>query len=113
MFGGNEAMQKSSTMPDERLHKRHNILTYNFVRSQITMGYCFMVHLKFEFNIADIESKNWGYNKVWNLLLKPLFRTIGDTANFYINDDPRVLNIIPVEDSYGNKMGSDNYLSHR
>ena len=98
MFGDNEAMQKSSTMPDARLHKRHNILTYHFVRSQIAMGYCSMVHLKSEFNIADIVSKNWGYNKVWNLLLKPLFHTIGDTANLYVNDDPSMLNIIPPED---------------
>ena len=57
-----------------------------------------MVHLKSEFNIADIVSKNWGYNKVWNLLLKPLFHTIGDTANLYVNDDPSMLNIIPPED---------------
>ena len=99
MFGDNKAMQKSSTMPDAQLHKRHNILTYRFVRSQIAMWYCLMIqHLKSEFNIADIVSKNWGHNKVWNLLLEPLFRTIGDTANFYVNDDPNMLNIIPVED---------------
>ena len=72
-----------------------------------------MVHLKSEFNIADIVSKNWGYNKVWNLLLKPLFHTIGDTANLYVNDDPSMFNIIPAKDSYGDKMGNDKYISYK
>ena len=36
VFGDNDTMIKSSTIPHARLHKRHNILSFHFVRSTIS-----------------------------------------------------------------------------
>ena len=60
LFGYNEeAMQKNFTNLDaSKFHKCHNIITYYFVRSQIVRKYCFVAHMKLQFNISDIESKN-------------------------------------------------------
>ena len=36
VWGDNESMINSSTIPDSKLHKRHNILSFHFVRSMIS-----------------------------------------------------------------------------
>ena len=54
-------MINSATIPDTKLHKRHNILSFHFVRSMIACGYINLQHLKSECNIADILTKHWGY----------------------------------------------------
>ena len=39
VWGDNESIINSSAIPDAKLHKRHNILSFHFVRSMISKGY--------------------------------------------------------------------------
>lgn len=64
IFGDNESMIKSSTVPFARLHKQRNILSYHYVRSQIAAGYINLVHIPSEFNASNVLSKHWGYQQL-------------------------------------------------
>ena len=44
------------------------------------------MHIKSEFNCSDVLTKNWGYNTVWQHILKPLFHYAGNTGNFMYDD---------------------------
>ena len=80
MFGDNEAMIKSASFPNARLHKRHNILSYHYVRNIIAQGFINLQHIKSEFNASDILSKNWGYQSAWKEILRPIFHIYGDVG---------------------------------
>ena len=86
VFGDNESMIKSSTIPHARLHKRHNILSYHYVRSMIASGFLNMQHLPSEYNAPDIYSKNWGYQSAWKQILQPIFNWSGDVNNLIEQD---------------------------
>ena len=86
VFGDNDTMIKSSTIPHARLHKRHNILSFHFVRSTISCGYINMQHIRSEYNFADVLSKNWSHQSVYDLLLKPLFHHVGNTEDLFEHD---------------------------
>ena len=87
VFGDNESMINSSTIPHARLHKRHNILSYHYVRSMIASGFLNMQHIPSEFNAADILSKNWGYQSAWKNTLQPIFNWAGDVGDL-VEQDP-------------------------
>ena len=89
VFGDNESMINSCTVPHAKLHKRHNILSYNFVRSMVACGYINMNHLPSEFKFADILSKHWGYQNSYDMLLKPIFHHIGNVGSLINWDVPR------------------------
>ena len=78
IFGDNDSVVKSSTNPDAKLHKRHNILSFHFVREAIAAGYIRFTHIPGDVNPADILSKHWGMQQVWPLL-KPILFWDGDT----------------------------------
>ena len=67
-FGDNESVVKSSTQVHAKLHKRHNMLSFHFVREAIAAGYVFFTHIPGSTNPADILSKHWGYSDVWPIL---------------------------------------------
>ena len=90
LFGDNETMVKSSAFPYARLHKRHNILSYHYVRSQIARGYIALHHIRSHNNVADIVSKHWSFSSVSDLLA-PVFNTVGNTASHYEDDSPDCL----------------------
>ena len=79
MFGDNESVVKSGSIPHSRLNKRHNALSYHFVREAIASGMVVFSHIPGQCNAADILSKHWGYQQVWPLL-KPLLFYEGDTS---------------------------------
>ena len=54
--------------PDAKLHKRHNILSFHFVRSLIACGFINLQHIKSESNIGDILKKHWGYQSTYKLI---------------------------------------------
>ena len=85
MFGDNESMIDSASYPYSRLRKRHNILSFHYVRSQIARGYINLKHIRSHNNASDILSKHWGYQSVKSLL-EPFFNTMGNTANLYVDD---------------------------
>ena len=80
MFGDNESVVDSSTIPHSRLHKRHSALSYHRVREAIAAGVISFHHLSGKLNPADVLSKHWGHTQVWQLL-RPLMFWSGDTRN--------------------------------
>jgi hypothetical protein len=79
VFGDNESMINSSNFPYARLHKRHNILSYHYVRSMIARGFISLNHLVSKSNLADIVTKHWGYSSAYPLL-RPVLHHMGDTG---------------------------------
>ena len=79
MFGDNESVVQSTTIPHSRLHKRHNALSFHRVREAIAAKILAFFHIPGAINPADILSKHWGYSKVWTTL-QPLLFWQGDTA---------------------------------
>jgi hypothetical protein len=68
MFGDNQIVVTSSTIPHSSLSKRHNSLTYHRVREMIAakiLGYFWIDGKK---NPADVVSKHWGNQQVWHIL---------------------------------------------
>ena len=85
MFGDNESVVNSASVPHAKLHKRHVLLSFHRVREAIASGMLQFMHIPGSDNPADILSKAWGYQQVWGLL-KPLLFWEGDTADL-IEDD--------------------------
>ena len=87
VFGDNETMMQSSSFPHARLHKRHNMLSFHYVRSMIARGFVALHHLKSANNLADILTKHWSHASVHGLLC-PIFHHQGNTANLHDDDTP-------------------------
>jgi hypothetical protein len=83
-WGDNDAMINNATIPDAKLHKRHNILSFRFVRSLVACVYINLQHLKSECNIADILTKHCGYQSTYELIC-PIFHFGGNTAALYFD----------------------------
>ena len=92
-------MINSATNPDDRLHKRHNILLLHFVRNIIATSYINLQHLKSKFNLADVVSKHCLYQSVYEGLLKPVFYFEGDTGQLFEDDLLYVDNDINVKEN--------------
>jgi hypothetical protein len=80
MFGDNKSVVDSATTPHAKLHKRHNALSFHRVREAIAAKVIAFYHINSETNPADILSKHWGYQQVWQLL-QPILFWQGDTAD--------------------------------
>ena len=80
MFGDNESVVNSSAQPHAKLHKRHTALSFHRVREAIAAKIVGFFHIPGNENPADILSKHWGYQQVWQLL-QPLLFWQGDTLN--------------------------------
>ena len=86
VFGDNESMINSSKFPYTRLHKRHNILSYHYVRSMIARKFISLTHLTSKSNLADIMTKHWGYFSAYPLI-QPVLYHLGDTGMLYKDDN--------------------------
>ena len=73
MFGDNRSVIDSASLPDSKLHKRHNMLSYHTTRQAIAYNVCKYFHIHGDINPADFVSKNWAYHKVKNILKVILF----------------------------------------
>ena len=71
MFGDNESVVKSATLPHSRLNKRHNALSFHRVREFIAAKIAAFMHLPGAINPSDVLSKHWSFADVWPTL-KPL-----------------------------------------
>ena len=78
MFGDNQSVVTSSTIPHSKLHKRHTALSYHRVREAVASGAIVFSFIPGPINPADILSKDWAYSKVWPML-QPLLFFQGDT----------------------------------
>ena len=60
MFGDNQSVITSSTIPHSRLSKRHNALSYHRVREAIVANILSFFHIEGKKNPSDILSKHCG-----------------------------------------------------
>lgn len=81
LFGDNESVVKSGSIPHSLLHKRHHALAYHKVREAIASGMVSFHHLPGVINPADILSKHWGHSCLYHQLLKPILFYFGDTLD--------------------------------
>ena len=87
MFGDNETVVNTGSIPHSKLHKRHNALSYHRTRDAIAAGIVRFHHIAGTANPADILSKHWDYASVWPLL-KPVLFWEGDTMVLAKLDKP-------------------------
>ena len=80
VFGDNESQIGSCVVPESKLNKRHNILSYHFVWNIIACKFVNLQHVASEWNMADVISKHWSYQKVYEKILKPILHFKGDTS---------------------------------
>ena len=73
MFGDNQSVITSSAVPQSGLSKRHVALSYHRVREAVAAGIVRFLWIESKKNPADILSKHWGYQQVWELLRPLLF----------------------------------------
>ena len=90
-WGDNDDMINSAILPEKKLHKRHNILSFHFVRNILAAKFINLQHINSEFNISDIVSKHWSYQSVYANLLWPIFYFEGDTGHL-VDDDTLTVN---------------------
>ena len=79
MFGDNESVVNSSSIPHSKLHKRHTALSFHRVREAVASKYVGFYFLPGADNPADVLSKHWSYVSNWKNL-QPLLFWKGDTA---------------------------------
>ena len=77
MFGDNQSVVTSSTLPHSVLKKRHNILAFHRVREAIAAGILFFNFVKGKLNPSDVLTKHLGHQIAYPLI-KPFL--------FYAND---------------------------
>ena len=68
MFGDNKSVVDSSAKPHSKLHNRHNALSFHHVCEAIASKFVNLTFLDGKYNPADVMSKHWGYQQVWNML---------------------------------------------
>ena len=85
MFGDNQSVVKSCSIPQGKIHKRHMILSYHHIREAIAALILRFYHIYGDSNPANILSKAWGYQQVWGTL-RPLLFLEGNTSELLKND---------------------------
>ena len=69
LFGDNESIVKSSTIPASTLNKRHNALSYHTMRSAISANIIKFCHIPGDVNISNMLTKH-----LEPCVLKPLVK---------------------------------------
>ena len=80
LFGDNNSVIISGTIPSSMLNKRHNALAYHRVRSAIAAKVMYFCYVPSQENIADILTKFLPFPKFWHLI-RPFLFWKGDTAD--------------------------------
>ena len=86
LFGDNESVVKSGTIPHSQLHKRHHGLSYHYTREAVASQAVSFHFLPGYLNPADTLSKHWGYQQVWPVL-QPILFWRGDTGKLIAMDN--------------------------
>ena len=88
MFGDNESVVNSATIPHSKLHrdKRHNALSYHRTREAIAAKILRFEFIRSETNPADTMSKHWDLASIW-AQLRPILFWEGDTALIKAHDE--------------------------
>ena len=80
MFGDNQSVVTSSTIPHSSLNKRHNALSYHRVREAVAAGIVRFHFKRGKTNPADVLSKHTGHADAWPLV-KPMLFWQGNTMD--------------------------------
>ena len=80
LFGNNESVVTSGTIPHSQLSKRWHALSYHYTREAVASGMVMFHHIPGTQNPADILSKHWGHSQVYPML-RPILFYQGDTCN--------------------------------
>ena len=89
LFGDNQSVVTSGTVPHSQLSKRHHGLSYHYTREAIASGAISFQHIPGDINPADVLSKHWGHAQVWHLL-RPILFWKGNTADLLTLEDTLV-----------------------
>jgi len=73
LAGDNKTVVNTTSMPHGKLHKRHLMLSYHYVREAVATGAIRYYHVPGVFNFSDVLSTHWSYSTVWPLLQPLLF----------------------------------------
>ena len=73
MFGDNETVVNTASVPHSKIMKRHNALSYHRTREAIAAKILQFHHIPGADNPADILSKHWDYPSIWSQLRPLLF----------------------------------------
>ena len=68
MFGDNQSVVDSASMPTSTLSKKSTLVSYHRVREAIAAGYLQFSWKDGKSNDADVLSKHWEFASVWKLL---------------------------------------------
>ena len=79
MYGDNESVIKSTTIPHSTLSKRHNALAYHRVREAVASGVLNFLHIPGMQNPADVLTKFLPH-ATFRPLIVPILFWRGDTA---------------------------------
>jgi len=86
MFGDNNAVVLSTTIPSSQLKKKHNAVAYHRVREAVAAKIIRFVHIPSDANPADVMTKPLGKNKFQTLVGKILFRR---RASYLASESPK------------------------
>jgi hypothetical protein len=73
MFGDNQSILMSSTIPHSSLNKRHNALSYHRVQEAVASDVLWFFYVKSTKNPADVLTKFCGHSMFWPLIKLFLF----------------------------------------
>ena len=80
LFGDNESVVTSSTLPHSQLKKRHTALSFHYTREAIASKMVEFHHIPGIINPSDVLSKHWGHSQVYPML-RPLLFYSGNTMD--------------------------------
>ena len=86
MFGDNGSVVNSSAIPHSALRKRHHALSFHYTREAIASKAVDFQFIPGKINPADILSKHWGYQQVWQSTLRPLLFWQGNPSDLLLFD---------------------------
>ena len=81
LFGDNQSVVTSSTLPHFGLNKRWNALSYHRVREAVASKMVRFYHIKGEHNPADVLSKHVGFPEMWRSINVKLVQLWGTSAS--------------------------------
>jgi hypothetical protein len=73
VFGDNNAVIISGSLPHSTLKKRHNALSYHRVREAVAAKIINLLKIDGEKNFGDLLSKHYGHQQAWPLIQPLLF----------------------------------------
>ena len=87
MFGDNQSVITSSTVPHSALNKRHNALAYHRVQEAIAAGFVKFNFVAGKYNPADILTKPINWAMFWPII-QPMLFWKGDTFKAVVSSEP-------------------------